>query len=117
MRTKAFRERAHEAFWRNAFGKAIVRREDNEEICSKNKVYVDYEDLYFADLIPSLWCGFKKPNYKVAAKFAFDRNPDLALQINNMFPDGIHWFDKYAKYYKELGIDIPDSIIEYTDKN
>ena len=34
-----------------------------------------------------------------------------------MFPDGIHWFDKYAKYYKELGIDIPDSIIEYTDKN
>ena len=92
-------------------------KDEIEEICSKNKVYVDYEDLYFSDLIPSLWCGFKKPNYKIAAKFAFDRNPNLALQITNTLPDGIHWFDKYAKYYKELGIDIPDSIIEYTDKN
>ena len=92
-------------------------KDEISEACKANNVYLDYEDLYFSDLIPSLWCGFKKPNYKIAAKFAFDRNPDTALQITNALPDGIHWFDKYTKYYKSLGIDIPDNVIEYTDKN
>ena len=95
-----------------------LKQDIRDEISTKFELNSNAEMfLYFSDLIPSLWCGFKKPNYKIAAKFAFDRNPDTALQITNALPDGIHWFDKYTKYYKSLGIDIPDNIIEYTDKN
>lgn len=86
---------------------------DIEEICSNHPEYNDYEDLYFADLIPSLYCGFKKPNYKVAALFAFDRNPDSAFMINKSIPDGLHWYHKYIEFYMKLGLEFPQDVIDY----
>lgn len=88
--------------------------QDINNACTEFPEYADYEDLYFADLIPSLWCGFKKPNYKLAAKFAFDRNPDEAFMINSCLPDGIHWFYKYTEFYNNILEDkIPDIVVEY----
>lgn len=82
-------------------------KDDINEAITTNNDYEKYEDLYFAELVPDLWSGFTKPNYKIALEFAWDRNPQLAMSISGKLPMGLHAWQKFRDYYKDL-IQIPE---------
>ena len=76
--------------------------------------YEDFEDLYFAELI-AYYYGMNRPHFKEALTFAFDMNPDIALNIKNSpgkLPSFLHAFDKNLRWYDKK-TDIKKFIEDY----
>lgn len=70
--------------------------------------YVEFEDLYFAELVPFLYSDFTKPNYNLAGQFAWDRNVDALYNVYlGKLPMGLHAFHKAWKFYRDK-IDVYD---------
>lgn len=70
--------------------------------------YVEFEDLYFAELIPFLYSDFTKPNYKLAGEFAWDRNVNVLYDMYlGKMPMGLHAYHKSYGFYKDK-IEIPE---------
>lgn len=62
--------------------------------------YVEFEDLYFAELVPSLTTNFTKPNYELAGRFAWDRNVELLYnKYHGELPMGIHAWQKFKDFW------------------
>lgn len=69
---------------------------------ANSNMYDIYEDLYFAQLVPMLW-DFKKPNFNVAASFAYDMNTDIVYEMtNHKLPVFIHAFDKNIRFWQNI---------------
>jgi len=53
------------------------------------------EDVFWSIEVPKFYPNFKVPDYKLALKFAFDRKPNIALNLNKgELPFGCHGFNK-----------------------
>lgn len=80
-------------------------KNDIDKAINRNNDYIKYEDLYWAELISDIYASFKKPNFKIASMFAWDRNPDVLYMMNNgKLPTGIHAYTKFENFYKEIGL-------------
>lgn len=57
-----------------------------------------FEDIYWSEIVPSLFPYFKIANFEQSRNFAFEVNPRLLLELNNgILPMGIHAWWKYDK--------------------
>lgn len=70
------------------------------------------EDLFWAEVVPENFPGFKVPSPQEAMKFSFEINPEILLAINNdQLPFGCHAWWKYnlpfwREYINNFGYNI-----------
>lgn len=73
----------------------------SKEISARENGYENFEDLYFAELL-AYYNGMKRPNYKEAALFAWDMNPDIMIGVTRgKFPGFLHAYDKNLRWYRQ----------------
>ncbi|TWP27811.1 hypothetical protein ETU09_06865 [Apibacter muscae] len=66
-----------------------------EELKREIEVYPYNEDVFWSIKVTKYMSDFKIPDYPISLKFAIDRKPKLALQLNNNeLPFGCHGINK-----------------------
>lgn len=60
------------------------------------------EDVFWSIAMPYNKQHINIPHYKIALKFSFERNPDLAFKMNKgRLPFGCHAWDKELKFWRD----------------
>lgn len=91
-----------------------IYREYNREENKYAKVWC--EDKFFCDELSEVY-ELDKPNWKVAALFAFDMNPDVLVDIYGMkLPMGCHAFDKNIRFWKNYIPECDEHIVNICEK-
>ena len=71
-----------------------------------------YEDRYWCDFIPFLFCDFSVAPVAEAIKFSFEVNPSLLYELNNhLLPFGCHAWEKYEPEFWHHFIDNSNSVL------
>lgn len=91
-----------------------IYREYNKNENLYEKVWC--EDRFFCDELSSVF-ELDKPHWKIAARFAYDMNPDVLVDVCGMsLPMGCHAYDKNIRFWKEHIPDVTDEIVQMCEK-